>query len=92
MNTNVGIIDLADAGNADRARVGGKAGVLGELVAAGLAVPPGVVVTAATLNADGWETRLEAAAGGVGAERFAVRLTQRTRVTSSRKYMRSHVC
>ena len=67
------VIGLADAGAADRALVGGKAGVLGELAAAGFVVPPGVVVTAAARDVDGWEESLEAAACGLEARRFAVR-------------------
>jgi pyruvate,water dikinase len=67
------LLDLADAGLADRARVGGKAKVLGELATTGLPVPPGVVVPAAALNTDGWEAALAAAAGRLGARSFAVR-------------------
>ena len=73
MDANAEVFDLAQAATADRARVGGKAGVLGELVAAGFPVPPGLVVTAAALDIDGWETFLEAAARSLGAQRFAVR-------------------
>ena len=72
MHNNLEVFDLAQAATADRARVGGKAGVLGELVAAGFAVPPGLVVTADALDIDGWEI-LEAAARRLGAQRFAVR-------------------
>ena len=67
------VIKLSDAGSADRAAVGGKAGVLGELIAAGLPVPPGLVVTAAALDVDGWEISLLEIARGLGVERFAVR-------------------
>ncbi len=67
------IFDLAQAVTADRARVGGKAGVLSEMATAGFSVPPGLVVTAAALDIDGWKTFLEAAAGSLGAQRFAVR-------------------
>ncbi len=73
MYTNTEVFDLAQAATADRARVGGKAGVLGEMVAAGFSVPPGLVVTAAALDIDGWKTFLEAAAGSLGTQRFAVR-------------------
>jgi rifampicin phosphotransferase len=73
METNTEVFDLAQATTADRARVGGKAGVLGELAAAGFPVPPGLVVTAEALNIDGWEESLEAAAGSLGAPRLAVR-------------------
>jgi pyruvate,water dikinase len=67
------VFDLAQAATADRATVGGKAGVLGELAAAGFPVPPGVIVTAAALDAPGWEASLAAAAGNLAAQRFAVR-------------------
>jgi len=67
------LIKLSEAGTATRASVGGKAGVLGDLVAAGFPVPPGLVVTAATLDTDGWDIDLAAAARSLGAERFAVR-------------------
>ena len=39
------IVDLADVSSTDRATVGGKASGLGELVRAGLPIPPGFVVT-----------------------------------------------
>jgi phosphoenolpyruvate synthase/pyruvate phosphate dikinase len=67
------LLDLCDAGAAERARVGGKAGVLGELAAAGLPVPRGFVVTAADLDADGWDLALAEAVGELGGSRFAVR-------------------
>ena len=73
MDTNTEVFDLAQAATAHRARVGGKAGVLGELAAAGFPVPPGLVVTAGALNHDGWERSLEAAARSLGAPRLAVR-------------------
>ncbi|HWJ54151.1 MAG TPA: PEP/pyruvate-binding domain-containing protein [Propionibacteriaceae bacterium] len=73
MDTNTEVFDLAQATTADRARVGGKAGVLGELAAAGFPVPPGLVVTAEALNIHGWERSLEAAARSLGAPRLAVR-------------------
>ena len=73
MDAHAELLDLCDAGAAERARVGGKAGVLGELAAAGLPVPPGFVVTAADLDADGWEPALTEAAGELGGSRFAVR-------------------
>src|SRR4029450_13169629 len=73
MDTSPEVFDLAKATTADRARVGGKAGVLGELAAAGFPVPPSLVVTAEALNHDGWERSLEAAAGRLGAPRLAVR-------------------
>src|SRR5215207_10408889 len=73
MDARAGLLELGDAGAAERARVGGKAGVLGELAAAGLPVPRGFVVTAAELDADGWEAALAEAAGDLGGSRFAVR-------------------
>jgi phosphohistidine swiveling domain-containing protein len=73
MDAHAGLLDLGDAGAVERARVGGKAGVLGELAAAGLPVPPGFVVTAAELDSDGWEAALAGAAGELGGSRFAVR-------------------
>ena len=73
MDAHAGLLNLGEAGAAERARVGGKAGVLGELAAAGLPVPPGFVVTAADLDADGWEVALAEAAGELGGSRFAVR-------------------
>ncbi len=73
MDTITEVFDLAQATTADRARVGGKAGVLGELVAAGFPVPPGQVVTAGALNYDGWEESLEAAAASLGTPLLAVR-------------------
>jgi rifampicin phosphotransferase len=72
MYAHIEVFDLARAATA-AGRVGGKAGVLGELAAAGFPVPPGLVVTAEALNHDGWEKSLEAAAGSLGAPRLAVR-------------------
>ena len=57
----------------DRATVGGKAGVLAELCAAGFPVPPGFVVTAAALADAGLAEELTAEARRLGADRFAVR-------------------
>jgi rifampicin phosphotransferase len=73
IDPNAEVFDLAQAATAERTRVGGKAGVLGELLAAGFAVPPGLVVTAAAVDIGGWETFLEAAARSLGMQRFAVR-------------------
>jgi rifampicin phosphotransferase len=73
MDTITEVFDLTRAATADRARVGGKAGVLGELAAAGFPVPPGLVVTAEALNIDGWEESLEATASSLGATQLAVR-------------------
>ena len=53
--------------------MGGKAGVLGELAADGLPVPPGFVVTAADLDTNGCELALADAVGKLGGSRFAVR-------------------
>ena len=73
MDAQAELLYICDAGAAERARVGGKAAVLGELAAAGLRVPPGFVVTATDLDADGWELALDEAAGELGGSRFAVR-------------------
>jgi phosphohistidine swiveling domain-containing protein len=73
MDANAEVFDLALAATADRRRVGGKSRVLGELAVAGFSVPPGLVVTAAAVDIDGWETFLEAAARCLGVQRFAVR-------------------
>jgi phosphohistidine swiveling domain-containing protein len=73
IDPNAEVFDLAQAATAERTRVGGKAGLLGELLAAGFAVPPGLVVTAAAVDIGGWETFLEAAARSLGMQRFAVR-------------------
>ncbi|MGA5304910.1 PEP/pyruvate-binding domain-containing protein [Nucisporomicrobium flavum] len=73
MDSSLQLISLADAGTANRATVGGKAGVLGDLLSAGFPVPPGLIVTETVLNIDGWETGLAASAGVLPGERFAVR-------------------
>src|SRR5690349_13706540 len=73
MDASAVLIDLTRAGTLDRAEVGGKAAVLGELVAAGFPVPPGWVVTAAAVRADGWDVALARAARGLGGPTFAVR-------------------
>ena len=74
MDAEAVILDLATAGTADRASVGGKAGVLGELATAGFPVLPGVVVTAAALDdPDGLDVMLADAARRLGVGRFAVR-------------------
>jgi rifampicin phosphotransferase len=73
MDANAEVFDLAQAAAADREKVGGKARVLGELAIAGFSVPPGLVVTAAAVDIDGWERSLEAAARRLGVQRFAVR-------------------
>lgn len=73
MDRNAELIELFDAGTADRCSVGGKAGVLGALGAAGLPVPPGLVVTHAALSSDGWQNELVARARALPGEVFAVR-------------------
>ena len=73
MDANATVIGLFEAGTAGRASVGGKAGVLGELAAAGFRVPPGLVVTATALGIDGWEASVEAAVRPLGVSLFAVR-------------------
>lgn len=68
------IVALVEAGTAGRNVVGGKAGVLGELMAAGYPVPPGFVVAAAALRkADDLDAVLADAVRRLGAERLAVR-------------------
>ena len=62
---------LADLRMADVAEVGGKAASLGELLAAGVRVPDGVVLMAGP--ADGPEPELRAAVRELGAGPFAVR-------------------
>lgn len=64
------VVDLAVA--EDRAAVGGKAGVLGELTRAGFPVPAGVVVTAGALG-DGLDRLVAEAVGSLAGDRFAVR-------------------
>ena len=73
MDASAVIMDLARVGTADRRSVGGKAGVLGDLIAAGLPVPPGLVITQPALQVDGWDRYLVNAARDLGAESFAVR-------------------
>jgi len=66
---------LRDVRMADAGEVGGKADSLGELLAAGIRVPEGVVLTAgaADLTADDRRSLLRAAAGELGGGPFAVR-------------------
>ncbi len=66
---------LADVGMADVAEVGGKAANLGELLAAGVRVPDGVVLTAgaADMSADERRSLLSRALPDLGAGPFAVR-------------------
>jgi phosphohistidine swiveling domain-containing protein len=73
MDAKPEIVDLTRAGVVDRAQIGGKAGVLGELLAEGFPVPAGLVITAETFAVDGWETSLARAARKLGAQLFAVR-------------------
>jgi rifampicin phosphotransferase len=74
MDADAVILDLATAGTAERASVGGKAGVLGELATAGFPVLPGVVVTAAALDdPEGLDVMLADATRRLGVGRFAVR-------------------
>lgn len=67
------VLGLVDAGDADRALVGGKAGTLGILAAAGFPVPAGFVVTAAGGIDDEVSTAVAAALDGFGSGPFAVR-------------------
>jgi phosphohistidine swiveling domain-containing protein len=66
---------LSDVRMADVAEVGGKAANLGELFAAGVRVPDGVVLTAkaAGLTADDRRSLLDAGASDLGSGPFAVR-------------------
>jgi pyruvate,water dikinase len=66
---------LQDVRMADVAEVGGKAANLGELLAAGIDVPDGVVMTvdAANVTADERRSMLFAGAGNLGNGPFAVR-------------------
>ena len=66
---------LRDVRMADAGEVGGKAASLGELLAAGVRVPDGVVLTAgaADMTADERLAVLRAAAGDMGIGPFAVR-------------------
>ncbi|WP_158647571.1 PEP/pyruvate-binding domain-containing protein [Actinoplanes sp. ATCC 53533] len=73
METHPLIVDLTEAGACGRAVVGGKAAVLGDLLVAGFAVPAGVVVRASARGDPGLGELLTAAAGRLGADRFAVR-------------------
>ena len=62
-----------------------KASVLGELVAAGFSVPPGLVVTAGGAGHWSWEIA-EAAARRLEAQRFAVRSSAATEDLSDASY------
>ncbi|MGC5022732.1 PEP/pyruvate-binding domain-containing protein [Micromonospora sp. DT47] len=73
MNSNLLVVDLAEASAVDRPVIGGKAAVLADLSAAGFSVPPGVVVTTAALDDPQLDVRLAAVAEGLGGDRFAVR-------------------
>ena len=73
MSSYLTIVDLAEAPAAARTAVGGKAGVLAQLAAAGFPVPPGIVVTATALDDPGLDSRLEDTAAKLGGDRFAVR-------------------
>jgi hypothetical protein len=66
---------LGDVRMADAAQVGGKAASLGELLAAGVRVPDGVVLTvgAASMTADDRRSLLRAGAAELGIGPFAVR-------------------
>jgi pyruvate,water dikinase len=66
---------LADVGLGDAADVGGKAASLGQLLAAGVSVPDGVVLTAsvAEMAADDRRSLLLTAAEELGTDTFAVR-------------------
>ena len=67
------MVNLAEAGAAERGMLGGKAATLAELSAAGFAVPLGIVVTASVLDEPDLDGQLQAAAARLGGDRFAVR-------------------
>ena len=73
--TVAGVRRLRDVRMADVAEVGGKAASLGELLAAGVSVPDGVVLTAdaAAMTADERRSLLWVGAGDLGVGPFAVR-------------------
>jgi rifampicin phosphotransferase len=73
MDTRTVLMDLAEAETCGRAVAGGKATVLGDLLTAGYAVPAGVVVPASSRGDPGLAEQLAAAAGRLGADRYAVR-------------------
>lgn len=75
MGTGRLMIDLTTAGDLDRGMVGGKAGTLGMLAAAGFPVPSGFVVTAAVAGQPGDDlaAELTRAASRLGPGPFAVR-------------------
>ncbi len=73
--TVAGVRRLRDVRMTDVAEVGGKAASLGELLAAGVSVPDGVVLTAdaAAMTADERRSLLWVGAGDLGIGPFAVR-------------------
>jgi phosphohistidine swiveling domain-containing protein len=73
--TVAGVRRLRDVRMTDVAEVGGKAASLGELLAAGVSVPDGVVLTAdaAAMTADERRSLLWVGAGDLGVGPFAVR-------------------
>jgi len=75
MTTTTALRRLRDVGMADLAEVGGKAASLGELLAAGVRVPDGVVLTAgvAEMTAEDRRSLLWAGSGDLGNGPFAVR-------------------
>ena len=73
--TSAAVRRLGEVRMADVSEVGGKAGGLGELLAAGARVPDGVVLSAgvAGISAEERRSLLEQAASALGGGRFAVR-------------------
>ena len=73
--TVAGVRRLSDVRMADVAEVGGKAASLGELLASGVSVPDGVVLTAdaAAMTAEERRSLLWVGAGDLGIGPFAVR-------------------
>jgi pyruvate,water dikinase len=86
--TNTAIRRLDDIRIPDLAEVGGKAASLGELLAAGVHVPFGVVLTAAAseMTSDDRRVLLEDTARDLGAGPFAVRSSGITEDGSQRSY------
>ena len=73
MNTTSMLANLAGADAADRAVLGGKAATLAELLEAGFAVPPAIVVTGSAVDEPDLDGQLQEAAARLGGDRFAVR-------------------
>lgn len=79
---------LAELRETDRAEVGGKAASLGELLAIGVRVPDGVVLTTTGVNlpADGRSSLLRRGVGELGTGPFAVRSSGATEDGAEHSY------